>query len=671
MKMPARFYLSQCILFLSLFFCSTSYIHAQGIEDSTQRKDTFMIWTGHWQPHGIFIADNGAVITYDSLKRKPVFTMPAARNPIQHTVDEVNNTGKEEDDLDQEAKKDESGYKNYPIIKEAVKYYEKLKEETRNAVLKDIDWGNDDQLPPSGMGPTAIKNFILDQCSKLKPDYDDVIAYAKSLKGKKDFDLPVPPAADYFNCWACNQKKRDEFDTLVQHYTDDFYTEDAKRLKVAFSILRSLQLLGRTTSFMGSVTPGSSVGGDLGQAIDDAFGTRRHPTECSYLNDASDELNKAIRIIVLSGMDKANALWKKYKKDAQRLRPIIVVVLSMLREVQMLGLSTGKEEDDFFENAGQYIQKLYEDWSDKLIKDHDYSKLADIPFILGMAREAEMLGGPKGIFAQQRNAERFNTLINFDRFKLTIDLDTKVGENQNYDNLHFHGEGYVIGIFDSTDCVHWVPAGLQTQDKNMFLPVNLLVAEKAYVGQHPEYTGTRNYFTPLDLRTHFCENEGMDTMIFPISFLPDPVNGSTWVSAGKTINMAADEFGISLFKDAKKYKDEIANQSQNNNSQDIEERKRKNQELLQKMTELKAKGLDKQQMMEEMSKLIKQASTNSNTSNAKPASQVAFPIHFQNKNTVLIDEKFDAKKLNPSMADRIVYGTLTIKLEHTPGNSNN
>jgi hypothetical protein len=671
MKMPARSYISQCALFLSFFFCNASRVNAQMTGDSTQREDSFMIWTGHWQPHGIFIADNGAVITYDSIKRKPVFTMPAARNPMQHSVDEVNNTGKEEDDLEQDAHKDESGYKNYPIIKEAVKYYEKLKEETKNAVLKDIDWGNDDQLPPSGMGPTALTNFILNQCSKLKPDYDDVVAYAKSLKGKKDFDLPVPPAADYFNCWACNQKKRDEFDTLVDHYTDDFYKEDAKRLKVAFSILRNLQLLGRATSFLGSGTPSASVGGDLGQAIDDAFGTRRHPTACSYLNDASDELNKAIRIIVLSGMDKANALWKKYKRDAQRLRPIIVVVLSMLREVQMLGLSTGKEEDDFFENAEQFIQKLYEDWSDKLIKDHDYSKLADIPFILGMAREAEMLGGgPKDFFSQQKNSQRFNTLINFDRFKFTIDLSTKVGENQNYDNLHFHSEGYVIAIFDSTDCVHWVPAGLQAQDKNMFLPVNLLVAEKAYIGSHPEYTGTHNYFIPLNLKTHFCDNEGKDTMIFPISFLPDPPTGSTWVSEGKTIHMAADEYGISIFKDAQKYKDEIVTQNQNSNSQDAEEKKRKNQELLDKMNQLKASGMDKQQMMEEMSKLIRQASSNSNASSSRPASQLAFPIHFQNKNSVLIDEKFDAKKLNPSMADKIVYGNLTIKLEHAPGGAN-
>jgi hypothetical protein len=35
---------------------------------------------------------------------------------------------------------------------------------------------------------------------------------------------------------------------------------------------------------------------------------------------------------------------------------------------------------------------------------------------------------------------------------------------------------------------------------------------------------------------------------------------------------------------------------------------------------------------------------------------------------ILINQRFDAKEINPSTADAIVYGYLTIKLTHTPPN---
>src|SRR5437588_6124262 len=218
------------IFSLSILFGSVPNLRAQGTVDSTDRKDTFMIWIGHRQPGGIFVADNGAVITYDSINRKPVFRMPANRNSLQPVVEQVNNTETREDDLKHEGKSNENGYKNYPIIKEALKYYEKLKEETKNAVLKDIDWGNDDRIPPSGMGPTALKNFVLNQCTKIKAKYDDIISYANSVRGQRNFNLPVPPSADYFNCWGCHKNKRDEYDTLVEHYGEDFFREENRRI---------------------------------------------------------------------------------------------------------------------------------------------------------------------------------------------------------------------------------------------------------------------------------------------------------------------------------------------------------------------------------------------------------------------------------------------------------
>jgi hypothetical protein len=43
-----------------------------------------------------------------------------------------------------------------------------------------------------------------------------------------------------------------------------------------------------------------------------------------------------------------------------------------------------------------------------------------------------------------------------------------------------------------------------------------------------------------------------------------------------------------------------------------------------------------------------------------------FPVGFTTGGKLLINERINAKEVNPEMAEAIVYGYLTIMLEHNP-----
>ena len=49
---------------------------------------------------------------------------------------------------------------------------------------------------------------------------------------------------------------------------------------------------------------------------------------------------------------------------------------------------------------------------------------------------------------------------------------------------------------------------------------------------------------------------------------------------------------------------------------------------------------------------------------------IRIPIKVNNMDKVLINQGFDAKEINPAMAQAIVYAYLTIKLVHAPTNGN-
>jgi hypothetical protein len=69
--------------------------------------------------------------------------------------------------------------------------------------------------------------------------------------------------------------------------------------------------------------------------------------------------------------------------------------------------------------------------------------------------------------------------------------------------------------------------------------------------------------------------------------------------------------------------------------------------------------------------MVKQLMNNSNSvveTQTSELMRIRLPLKVTNMDPVLINQRFDAKEINPSMANAIVYAYLTIKLQHDPGN---
>src|SRR5487761_1992234 len=116
--------------------------------DSAKHKDSLLIWYGEKQKDGKFRTDNGATISFNPKtgEIKQDFSFGGGGDEFKNVVKELNNTDNAEKQLKKEYKDAGNDMKTYPIVQEAIELYEKLKEETKDVVLKDIDWGKNDEL---------------------------------------------------------------------------------------------------------------------------------------------------------------------------------------------------------------------------------------------------------------------------------------------------------------------------------------------------------------------------------------------------------------------------------------------------------------------------------------------------------------------------------------------
>jgi hypothetical protein len=276
--------------------------------------------------------------------------------------------------------------------------------------------------------------------------------------------------------------------------------------------------------------------------------------------------------------------------------------------------------------------------------------MVNIPFMLGTLASMKLCGN-------NYYENEWQTLLNFCRFRLTYELDAKVGKQTEngagYAVSHYKGVARVVPDLDSAGCLRFFLAKEEQQNIHLDLIANEVIAP-----QRPVYIGTKKGKSPMpDIRLHFCKKD-IDTIAFVYS---QPDGEGIWDYGGRRIRgwIQANE---GIFKNINELTD-AAKDLAGKAGGLAAGMKVNAEEMKKKVAELQKNGNSSQEIAIEMKKML--------SGEAIPAEmnellKVTFIVNVNNRNSILVNQKFDARQINPKMNDVIEYGYMTIKLEHDP-----
>jgi hypothetical protein len=259
-------------------------------------------------------------------------------------------------------------------------------------------------------------------------------------------------------------------------------------------------------------------------------------------------------------------------------------------------------------------------------------------------------------------------------FKLSIEMDIKIGKDNGYRLAHLKGECHIIPAFqrDSNQCYTWVVADENLTDIIGFIrpavqqtiDCNLIANEIISPPQAPKlvYVGTRKYTSTLQsLAMDFC-NPGHDTIMLT-GFRPNPATAGLWqIPYAGPQNLGANGMEH-FFEDEEARKklavDGEAQKAAGDMKQQAEQLKKQMEQLKSQMTGPQA-GANYEKMME----LFNSTHKPGTAAVTGKILWLFFLMPVQNNSNVLVDKRFDAKEINPREAPVIQYGYYTIHIEN-------
>jgi len=425
-----------------LFFIANLFLYSGSV---FAQKDTMMWFAGHWADSKTFIIEsnmsgqaggNSGKVNIQSNGSVKV-TTPENKKWNEKIDDQIKEIEKSEEDIKTDIRK-EQGLIQYNLGKETVKELENIKQQIKTYKAESSDENQDDQLLAQKNKDFAAA--LNKWCVQAKADFDEVMNFYRAHKKTKNehFDLPVPPEANY-QCWSCDKKQRIDFEKKSGDYVDSFFNEESKLITKALNICRTLQLLGRGEN------SNTSTGDDgIAQATEDAFHhSKTDPAKngpCYGINES--DLWEAVLFLAKRGMAKTEQLLKENKTNYAMLNPVIRVYLGAHRTAQLLGINVDQNN---LKDLGDIMLKFYYHEKDKLIREKDYSQMANIPFMLGLLHQALILDNNSAVNSENEIKE----LRNFCHFKITIDMDAKIGKGGGYTLAHLKGTAKVVAELDS------------------------------------------------------------------------------------------------------------------------------------------------------------------------------------------------------------------------------
>jgi len=338
------------------------------------------------------------------------------------------------------------------------------------------------------------------------------------------------------------------------------------------------------------------------------------------------------------------------------LTPVIKVLLAAQRDAQLLGISDASYSDEL-KDLGDAFLKFYYHLKHKMIEEKDYSQIANIPLMLSLIGQSQLL---ENNYVLNFNTE-LDELRNFCHFKLTVDMDIKVGRDGGYVLTHLKGTAKVVTELDSVKCLKFV----LDKEEQAKIKLDVIANEIIAPGPHPVYIGSKIGESPMPfIDIHFCD-EGNDS-IYVFRSVPKGGNGMWRNPGGPPLNIWINSLDAQ-FQDSKQLAAdaEAAASDYKNDPSKIDAMKQEANAMQAKLAAMRQSGKSPAMMAEEIKKMMDKGEKATQQPVVR-LSQLKFPVKLFNYNKVLINERFDAKQINPDAAPVIVYGYLTIKLEHDP-----
>ena len=168
------------------------------------------------------------------------------------------------------------------------------------------------------------------------------------------------------------------------------------------------------------------------ETLNQVLGSNKNPTACTWMWEAAPF--KAWQELSRIAYYKADYIFNTYKKDFHR---ILAAKRILLRFTKQYSLVTGDDSNGKYvmselSNAVSYFCAIY---NERLFLKEDFTQWPNMQFLLGLARQSELLGGPE--------SDVLDNLQKYDRFKLSMDVDVKIGKDGGYEMAHLQGDNYV------------------------------------------------------------------------------------------------------------------------------------------------------------------------------------------------------------------------------------
>lgn len=630
-----------------------------------KKQDTLMWFVGHWVSKTIFKTDSnyitgGAVggnVTVN--KDGSVSIKSQAGQQLNQQIDK--GTG--------EVEQMESQLKQETVGTESFNEYN-LYKFSQGAIdsAKAFYFGLKipDGPPPGGTSdnPTYQQyNQMANYCINQTDNYNSIIGFYEAHRHIKNehYDYTPPPQADYFNCWGCNRDAQKEFDKQCKSYDTTFLQPELGLLQKTNQLLKSLTLLGKTDDQ-------ASASGDMAQMISSLFKkSRQHPENngpCAFLD--AYELENAKVFLANRMVNKAYQLLNDVKKQQNynstipAVKELMLAGSILLREVGSDDNTTANESARFADCAA-LIGKLLTKLSDQLTTNHDLSYLADIPLMLSLSAQEQLLGGDGG--------GTLEALTRYFTYTLSLDLNVKANMKGNItEQAHLQGTATMVLELDTIDCVRIV---LSNREHGVFT-ATVLENSVSYPKCTPTYFGTKTYTMPSPVLTlHFCKNGGMDTLSLG-TFQPQPASDGLWrIPCGPVppenlgIN-GLDGFFIDPTGTIKKAMDIKTNASAYQGQ--LEQMKAQALQMKSQILSQMAAGGANSPAAAASIKSIMDMNHAIAPTTVMNVGRLQIPVTLNNK-TLAIDQTVDAKKINTyqQMTQFIEYGNYKIQLKPKAG----
>ena len=500
------------ILMISIFCQLTSSAQTLRPDSTKKGPNSLFGFNGKKKNDSTLITGSGATVTFHNSDNQISVQLPPGKDPFKKMADQLDNT-------DKDAEKDAAPFLKQvqyaPIATALTDAYKQVGEEYKEAVSNTIQLAKEDKENQRN------KNFtqhMLAACPAAEAQYKDIMNFIKQHQHDESFNEPPPPSMDYENCWSCHPSKQAEYDTLVAHYYENTFKEEIKLVKEALGIVRQEHLLGMDND------PGLTANDPFAQALDNALGSSKHPTACTWMLDA-DPMKAAQEIIEIA-FRKADYLFHTYRKDFTRLSCVTRCLLRMSRQRELI---TGDESDADYvlgeaRDAVSYFCSIY---TERIFLKEDFTQWPNMKFLMSLARQSALLGN------ETISDELINDFQKYDHFKLSMDVNVKAGKGDDYEIIHLQGDNYVALVPDSDtlQCLRMVEASdnnpLVSGAKKGELKMKLLDAELTGPGQTPKFVSPHDWQTALPtFILHDCDN-GKDSMsVNP--FYPEGNARETW-----------------------------------------------------------------------------------------------------------------------------------------------